>query len=335
MSDTEPENWPAREGETVVVDRREETLAGGPPPVGPGLPPDRRIGAGMLLALAAIVLVGAGAALAWYLTHRDSSPNVTTVVVQSNGGGGGTTATKVAVPSVTNGTVKDAKTVLDAAGFEVATTGVASDRPAGTVIGQAPTAGSTLAQGGRITLSVARGSSPTTTGGTSTTTAATTTGATTTAPSTTAPTTTSSAPPTPANATVPDVSSTKEADAVAKLNAAGILASLFFVPGSDPLGTVEQQAKPAGTTVPYHSHMQINISSGPGTKAQEQVPDVVGRTLTDALHAINAAGLRLIYVKVPVTSRTQAGKVVQQSPLGGGHAPHTAQVAVFLGAFRG
>ena len=27
---------------------------------------------------------------------------------------------------------------------------------------------------------------------------------------------------------------------------AGILASLVFVPGSDPLGTVEQQAKPRG-----------------------------------------------------------------------------------------
>ena len=35
-----------------------------------------------------------------------------------------------------------------------------------------------------------------------------------------------------------------------------------------------------------------------------------------------------------VTSRTQAGKVVQQSPLAGNSAPQNAQVVVFLGAFK-
>jgi hypothetical protein len=34
-----------------------------------------------------------------------------------------------------------------------------------------------------------------------------------------------------------------------------------------------------------------------------------------------------------VTSKTQAGKVVQQTPLSGGHAPGNAQVLVFLGSF--
>ena len=50
---------------------------------------------------------------------------------------------------------------------------------------------------------------------------------------------------------------------------------------------------------------------------------------------MNGAHLRLIYVKFPVNSRSQAGKIVQQSPLAGGHAPQNAQVLVFLGAFRG
>ena len=49
---------------------------------------------------------------------------------------------------------------------------------------------------------------------------------------------------------------------------------------------------------------------------------------------MNGAHLRLIYVKFPVTSRSQAGKIVQQSPLAGGHAPQNAQVLVFLGAYR-
>jgi beta-lactam-binding protein with PASTA domain len=133
---------------------------------------------------------------------------------------------------------------------------------------------------------------------------------------------------------MPDVSGQKEAGAAQALNQAGILASLAFVPSSDPLGSVVQQAKPAGTTVPYHSHVQINVSEGPNPATSEQVPDVIGKTLTDAVSTINAANLRLIYLKFPVASKTQAGKVVQQSPLGGAHAPQNAQVLVYLGAYR-
>ena len=105
-------------------------------------------------------------------------------------------------------------------------------------------------------------------------------------------------------------------------------------PGDDPLGTVVEQAKPSGTTVPYHSHVQINISRGRTTTRSRRVPNVIGQTLTGAVSTLNGAHLRLIYVKYPVTSRAQAGKIVQQSPLSGGKAPQNAQVLVFLGAFK-
>ena len=62
---------------------------------------------------------------------------------------------------------------------------------------------------------------------------------------------------------------------------------------------------------------------------------MIGQTLQQAVAAVNGAHLRLIYVKFPVSSRSQAGKIVQQSPLAGGHAPQNAQVLVFFGAFRG
>ena len=133
---------------------------------------------------------------------------------------------------------------------------------------------------------------------------------------------------------MPDVSGQTEQAAVTELTRAGVLPSLFFVPAKDALGTVEQQAKAADTTLPYHSHVQINLSRGPGDKLDVAIPNVVGRTLTDAVGALNGAHLRLIYVKFPVTTRAQIGKVVQQSPLGGGHAPQNAQVLVFLGALR-
>lgn len=169
-----------------------------------------------------------------------------------------------------------------------------------------------------------------------TTTAPSTTAAVTTsaAPVTTAPGTTAPVPPapvTPTSATVPDVGGATEQAAVTAFNKAGVLASLVFVPSQDPLGTVEGQAKSAGTTVPYHAHVQLNLSRGPGAKSMVSVPDVTGKSLADAVAALNGAQLRLIYVRFPLSSKAQAGTIVQQSPLGGGQAPANGQVLVFLG----
>ena len=166
------------------------------------------------------------------------------------------------------------------------------------------------------------------------TTATSTSSTSTTARTTTAQTTTPAPPPAPTSATVPDVGGLTEQAAASAFNDANVLASLAFVPSSDTLGTVEQQAKPAGTTVPYHAHVQVNISKGPNAATDEPVPNTIGQTLSQAVATLNAAQLRLIYVKLPITSRSQAGKIVQQSPLPGGRAPQNAQILVFLGAFR-
>jgi serine/threonine-protein kinase len=287
----------------------------------------------MLLGLAAIVLVAAGVLIAYLLTHRDSNGSVTTVVLSTGVSTPATATTptvvaKVGVPDLTGKSFADAQAALDKLGVASKATQAASSKPAGTVLDQTPKPGARVKKGSTVTLTVARSTSTqgTTTASTSTSTSTTS--------STSTPTTTAAAPATPQTATVPDVSSQTEAAAVQSLNRAGILASLFFVPSQDPLGTVEQQAKAAGETVPYGSHMQINVSSGPGDKPKETVPSVIGKTLQDALASLNGAHLRMIFVKVPVTSRAQAGKVVQQSPLGGGQAPQNAQVAVFLGAYR-
>jgi len=280
----------------------------------------------MLLALTAIALAVAGVAIAYFLTHRDNSPNVTTTFITTSGTG----AVGKTMPKLTGEKLDAAKAKLATFDIRPAVAPQTSSAPAGTVLAQAPEVGATLTRSTPVTLVVAQPKQQTTTS----TQATTSTGATTTAP-TTAPTTTASAPPPPSTATVPDLSSTTEAAAVQSLNRAGIVASLAFVPGSDPLGTIEGQAKQAGTTVPYHSHMQINVSSGPGDKPKEQVPNVIGRPLQQALSSINGANLRLLYLKFPVTSRSRAGKIVQQSPLGGAQAPQNAQVVVYLGAFSG
>jgi beta-lactam-binding protein with PASTA domain len=246
----------------------------------------------------------------------------------------GSSAPKVAVPDVTGTSYSAALSKLDKLGLDGVRTDVSSAEPSGTVVDQAPPAGGPIAKGSTVTLSVARGSSSQTTQTTTEATTPTTTEASTptTTEATTPATTSASAPPQPRNATMPDVSGQDEAAAVTALGRAGILASLVFVPNAEPLGTVVQQAKPAGTTVPFHSHVQINLSHGPNDNPPATVPDVIGQTLQQAVDRLNGARLRLIFLKLPVTSRAQAGTVVQQSPLGAGEAPENAQVVVYLGA---
>jgi beta-lactam-binding protein with PASTA domain len=324
VTESPTDNWP-----TV------DTIHGGPPPYTPPPPPppepDRRFGAGMLLALAVIALAAAGVAIAYFLTHRDNGSNVTTTVVTTSG----TAAVGKPMPKLTGGKLDAAKATLLTLGIRPTITPQTSTQPAGTVLAQAPQVGTTLTRATPVTLVVARATRQATTSTQATTTAQTTTAATTTAATTTAATTTAATPPPPQTATVPDVSNQTEAAAVQSLNRQGIIASVAFIHGSDPLGTVEGQAKQAGTTVSYHSHMQINISSGPGDKPKEQVPNVIGQPLQQALSSINGANLRLLYLKLPVTSRSQGGKIVQQTPLGGAQAPRNAQVVVYLGAFSG
>ena len=331
---TEPtDTWPTTERETLVGAPPPPT----PPPVPPPGPPgDRRIGSGMLLALGAILLVGLGVLIAWLLTHRGNDSNAapaTTVIVTT---GRSTTSAKVLVPRVIGLGEDRALVRLAQVGLRVNEVHRPSKKPTGLVIDQKPQEASEVEKGARVTLIVdaapTQKPKPATA---STTTAPATTAAVTTAPQPTASTTTAAAPPQPQTATVPDAQGQDEAAAVQSFGNAGILPSLVFVPGDDPLGTVVDQAKPSGTSVPYHAHVQLNLSRGPNNNPLQSVPSVIGKSLKDAVTSMQSAQLRLIYLRYPVTSRAQAGKIVQQSPVGGGKAPQNAQVLVFLGAFKG
>lgn len=334
------DTWPTREETTLVTARDDLARAGPPEPFAPP-PPDRRIGAGMLLGLAVVALVAIGILLAYLLTHRNSTRSTTTVVVTSAPRTSAAGATRVAIaPDVRGLPFTAARAQLQSAGFTTAETTAISKRKAGTVLRQTPHPGARARKGATVTLVVATaGPTNTTATAAQTTTpaaasATTSQSATTNPATTTAPATTAAAPPTPTSATVPDVGSSTEQQAAGKLMAAGILPSLVFVPSSEPLGTVVQQAKPAGAVVPYHSHVQLNIAKGPNATTDVTVPNTIGRTLSDAVSTLNGAGLRLIYVKLPITSRASAGKIVQQSPIAGAKAPKNAQVLVFLGAYR-
>jgi beta-lactam-binding protein with PASTA domain len=277
----------------------------------------------MLLALGAIALVALGFLITYLVLHRHHHDAQTTNLPPTTAPLTTTTLATggVTVPDVRTMRASQAESVLQALGLQTRTTPVGPQpgQAPGSVISESPQQGAKVAKGSQVLLIIARGTSA----GGATTAASTTTQQTTTAQSTT-----------PASTTVPDVSGQGEAAAATELGKAGLLASLAFVPSRDELGTVEGQGKPAGTTAQYHDHVQINVSTGPGQKPQELVPNVIGKTLEDGLTAINGAHLRLIYLKYPVTSKAQAGKIVQQTPLGGAHAPQNAQVIVYLASYQ-
>jgi eukaryotic-like serine/threonine-protein kinase len=216
------------------------------------------------------------------------------------------------IPNFVGQPLPQARAAAERLKLVVTTTPVTTtDKPAGTVVDQAPSPGTNLKPGDQVTFSVAK-----TTPRSSTTTSA--------AP----------APAQPQTVTVPDVVGMAEAAAVQALGNAGILPSIAFVASEESLGTVVAQAKPAGTAVPFHSHAQINVAMGPSRTATQSVPRVIGTTLQEAVAALNAAHLRLIYLELP-GPRASAGKIVQQSPSPGSRAPENAQVLVFLGVFKG
>ncbi|HEY3920635.1 MAG TPA: PASTA domain-containing protein [Gaiellaceae bacterium] len=137
----------------------------------------------------------------------------------------------------------------------------------------------------------------------------------------------------PSNVTVPHLSGSLSG-ALDAVHGAGLAAVVHYVPSSEPFGTVVAQSPSPGATAPANSQVTINVSSGKAN-TQGTVPNVVGMSIPAALGAVHGAGLRLVMLKRTVSDRSEAGKVVAQTPAPGGSAPKNSQVLVYMGAYRG
>jgi serine/threonine-protein kinase len=132
---------------------------------------------------------------------------------------------------------------------------------------------------------------------------------------------------------VPSLSGDVQAG-VQQLDRAGLKASIAYVPGTQPLGTIVAQTPAGGASAKSGSQVTVNVSSGPNQTPDRSVPNVVGQRIPQALEALHRAGLRLILLKARVSDRSQAGVIVAQTPLPGKQAPRNAQVLVYLGAYQ-
>jgi beta-lactam-binding protein with PASTA domain len=328
--------------------------------VGPPYPPDEDPRRWNWLAptLVVICLAALGIVLAAILLGRDddntasttTAPPVTTVQAPVNA--------EVPVPSTVGQSRNAAESALEGAGLTVIVATVPGPAPAGQVLAQAPGAGETATSGDTVRINVSDGAQ-TASGGTgtapatqtptepesqtaetpATTPATTPSGSAQTTPAETTPAETPPAQPTapepePTTAQVPALSGDVKA-AVQRLNSAGLLASIQYVPSDEPLGTVTAQSPSEGASTKTGSHVTLSVASGPGEKQQLTVPDAAGQTIPQAVETMNAAGVRLILLKKTVTDREQAGKVVEQTPQPGAKAPKNAQILVYMGAYKG
>jgi beta-lactam-binding protein with PASTA domain len=310
-----------------------------PPPAAPppGDEPGNRIGLGMLLAI--VALAAAGAALAAVLLTRDDQHKAapTTVVVTSTPAPTTATTAKakkliLPVPDLVGQPWKQAAAGLRRSGFHVSFSTVRSALPRGSVTAQDPKPGAKVIKGSDIRLKVSTGVTQQTTTAAQPTTPATT-AATTTAPAQATTRATTTQAPRPATAQVPSLSGVLQ-PAVQQLDQAGFKASVAYVPGTQPLGTVVAQTPAGGASAKTGSQVTVNVSSGPNQNPEETVPDVVGQRIPQAVSTLNQSGLRLILLRSRVDDPSEAGVIVAQTPLPGKHAPKNAQVLVYMGAYQ-
>jgi len=111
---------------------------------------------------------------------------------------------------------------------------------------------------------------------------------------------------------VPNVVGLPFDQAQERLEDAGLRARRFRVFSEEPPGVVVAQDPQAGERAPEDSAVRVNVSRGTG---RVEVPDVVGRTASDAGSILRRAGLQVRTFEVP--SDEPRGRVVAQSPAAG------------------
>ena len=200
----------------------------------------------------------------------------------------------LAVPDVTGQTAPQAVAALRKAGFLPLVLGVPSAQPKGTVVAEAPTAGTKAQAGSKVRLNISKGT-PQPAGTTSPAPVGT---------SSTPVRTTSTPAPKPTSATVPNVSSLAIFPAIRTLEQAGLHSQVTLVQSSQPAGRVISQQPTARSKATKGQVVQLNVSLGPNPGAQTEVPDVTGQDVQQATQTLQQAGFTVQTVDRTVTGAT-------------------------------
>jgi len=182
----------------------------------------------------------------------------------------------VTVPDVVGQTQANAEAALTGANLTVGaiTTENSATVPAGNVISQNPTFGTSVAQGTAVDIVVSLG---------------------------------------PVTETVPNVVGQVQANAEATITGANLTVGTITTENSAtvPAGSVISQNPAAGASAAEGSAVDLVVSSGPATVS---VPNVVGQTQTSAETAITGANLTVGVITTENSATVPAGSVISQNP---------------------
>lgn len=128
-----------------------------------------------------------------------------------------------------------------------------------------------------------------------------------------------------ASVTVPSVVGQRAPGATAELHGRGLSVQYSGVLSDKARGTVLGQRPAGGAKVAKGSSVVLRVSRGTGA-----VPLVVGQTQNAAIATLEAAGFKVQAFKVP--SAESRGKVVAQSPSGGGRVPGGTKIRLYVSA---
>jgi beta-lactam-binding protein with PASTA domain len=214
---------------------------------------------------------------------------------------------RLRVPNVVGQDRSSAVAAIRAAKLQPTVVTVSSGQPKGTVVAQAPSAGTQVAAGSKVRLNVSNGTGS---GG---------------APPPPPP----QPPPPPARATVPIVTGMSQAQAQRKLAAVGFKAGVVYVPFDSPEETVVAQSPDGGTTARRGTRIQLNAALGSNPGALETVPSVLGLSAAQARSRLSGAGFKVQQLTRKVTRASQAGTIVDEQPAK--KAPAGTTVTIYAG----
>ncbi len=208
----------------------------------------------------------------------------------------------VTVPDVTGGSVDEADARLKEAGLD---RGPVSEVPGpaekvGLVINQSPPAGAKVAPGSAVALIVGAPEDA------------------------------------PDGILVPSVVRLFQHDAEAILADAGLaVGEVKGLPGPDALvGRVVEQSPEAGSVAQPGDKVALVVGERQSDTGTARVPPVTGRRQAEAEEIVKAAGFEAKVSTTPVSSRSQVGIVLSQTPAAGSIAPAGSTVALRVGALR-
>ena len=129
---------------------------------------------------------------------------------------------------------------------------------------------------------------------------------------------------------VPDVTGKTEADGAAALTAAGFKSQTTGgYSDSVAKGTIMSQTPAAGVIASPGSTVTIAVSQGPPPSTAVKVPDLQGMTQTDAQAALEAAGFKSEFIEL-YSDTVPTGQVGGQAPSAGTESPPGATVVAAL-----